>query len=323
MDERVGLLPQQEEVSHHPAVLAWRRLNPAAGEPAEILVLKKRFKSNIYRIKGPGPTTASLVAKYCRREVAAHERIIYEQILPSLAVTVPRYFGFVEGDGDYDWLFLEYVEGERYSRERRDHSALAGRWLGILHTSAWSSVTSISLPDLGPQHYLALLRNARGKFCRSLSELHLPAEELAVVRAVVSQCDFLESHWKQVEQWSSRMPRTLVHGDFKPRNAVIGLAGAGPALFPFDWEASGWGVPAEDLAYVDLASYHAAIQSDWPEVGLRELQCMKVLGRIFRGLSEFSWESAKFDPNWEVSTVKLRIYQTRMAEAIEKTKWGE
>ena len=117
------------------------------------------------------------------------------------------------------------------------------------------------------------------------------------------------------------MPRTLVHGDFKPRNVVIGPARGGPALFPFDWEVSGWGVPAEDLAYIDLPSYHNAIRSHWPSVCMQELQCMKALGRIFRGLSEFSWESVKFDPNWDVSTVKLRIYQARMAEAIKMANW--
>jgi len=323
MDERIESLRSQADISGHPSVLAWSRLNAEPGEPREISVLKKRFKSTIYQIKRSESAASSVVAKYCRREVAAHERRIYEEILRNLPVTSPRYYGFVEGDGDYDWLFLEYAEGERYSRERLDHSALAGRWLGLLHTSSERAAAAVPLPDLGPRHYLALLRNARGKLCRNLKHLHLPPQDLAVVHAVILQSNFLESRWKQIEQWCDRMPRTLVHGDFKPRNVVIRTTSDGPALLPFDWEASGRGVPAEDLAYVDLAAYHAVVKCCWRDVSMQDLQSMKIVGRIFRGLSEFCWESVKFEPNWEVSTVKLQIYQTRMAEAIEMAKWAE
>lgn len=323
MDERIEPLRSQADISDHPAVLAWSRLKGEPGRAGEISVLKKRFKSTIYQIKGLVPTASSIVAKYCRREVAAHERVIYEEILQSLPVTAPRYYGFVEGDGDYDWLFLEYVEGERYSRERQDHSALAGTWLGLLHTSGERAAAATPLPDLGPSHYLAHLRNARGKLCGNLQQLNLPPGDLTVVQAVILQCNFLESRWKQIEEWCARMPRTLVHGDFKPRNVVIRTANDGLILLPFDWEASGWGVPAEDLAYVDLVPYHAVVERYWPHVSAEDLQCMKIVGRIFRGLSEFRWESVKFDPNWEVSAVKLQIYQTRMAEAIEMANWKE
>ena len=323
MAEQMETTRSQTYASSHPAVRAWSLLNTLDCEPREIAVLKKRFKSTIYQIKALEPTASSIVAKYCRHEVAARERVIYEDVLQSLPVTSPRYYGFVEGDGGYDWLFLEHVEGERYSRERQEHSALAGRWLGLLHASGERAAAAIALPDLGPQHYLALLRSARAKLCRSLELLHLPPEELTVVDAVILQCNLLESRWNQIEQWCDRMPRTLVHGDFKPRNVVIHAATDGPALFAFDWEASGRGVPAEDLAYIDLYAYHAVVKSYWPDVGMHDLQCMKIVGRIFRGLSEFSWESVKFDPNWEVSTVKLQIYRTRMAEAIEMTKWKE
>ena len=321
MDDKVKLLPPQENSSNHPALQAWGQLNPGPFELVEISVLKKRFKSTLYRIDGLGPTCPSLVAKYCRREVAVRERLIYEHILPSLPVTFPRYLGFVEGNDGYDWLFLEYVQGEQYSRERHDHSVLAGTWLGMLHASAAHAVISVHPPDLGPQHYLVLLQNSRGKFRCSLRQLRLLPEDLDVIRAVMTQCDFLESHWEQVERWCHRMPPTLVHGDFKPRNAVIRRTVAGAVFFPFDWEACGWGVPAEDLAYVHLPSYHSSLQSQCLCVGMQELQSMKALGRIFRGLSEFSWESVKFEPNWEVSTVKLRIYQDGMAEAIKMANW--
>ena len=323
MAEQIGLTHQLDISSKHPALLAWSRIRTTPVDPAKIVVLKNRYKSTIYRMDGLGPGCSSIVAKCCRGAVAAHERILYEQILPKLPVSSPRYYGFTRGDGDYDWLFLEYIEGEKYARERQDHAALAGRWLGLLHTSGERAATTPLLSDLGPRHYLALLRTARARLQGNLEHLNLSPEDLGVVKTVIRQCNFLESLWDQIERWCHRMPRTLVHGDFKPRNVVIRANHHGPALFTFDWEASGWGVPAEDLAYIDLSAYHDVVKSRWPRVSMQDLQSMKVVGRIFRGLSEFCWESVKFDPNWEVSTVKLRIYQTRMAEAIELAKWGE
>ena len=323
MAEQVRFQQPQAGVSCHPAVQAWNRLNTEPSELGEISLLKKRFKSTIYRIESLGARGSSVVAKCCRKEVAAHERLIYEEILPDLPVSTPRYYGFVPGDGDSDWLFLEYVEGEPYSRERPDHSALAGRWLGLLHTSGQRAAAAARLPDRSHRHYLTQLQSARGRLSATLAHINLPPEESAVVETVLVQCNFLQAHWDQIERWCDRMPQTLVHGDFKPKNVVIRRAAAGPVLLPFDWEASGWGVPAEDLAYVDLAAYHDAVKRYCPGVTVRDVGRMKIVGRILRGLSEFCWESVKFDPSWVGSIAKLQFYKDRMHEAIEMAKWGE
>jgi thiamine kinase-like enzyme len=309
------------ETPGHQALEAWRKLRDKRQATGKISLLKKRFKSTIYRIDEIGRGASSIVAKYCRREVAAHERIIYERILPELPISSPRYYGYVEGEKEYDWLFLEYAHGEQYSRFRDDHSIPVARWLGRLHSSAANVPTAAQLPDRNHRHHLTLLLEARKKLQSNLRELNLPTAELAIIEAAISQCDFLESHWKRVEEWCNRMPGTLVHGDFKPRNVVIRRGPRGSAVLPFDWEASGWGMPASDLAYIDLAAYHEIVKHRWPTVNLEDVQSMKIIGRIFRGLEEFRWESEKFDPSWEVSTIKLQIYHARMTEAIEMTRW--
>ena len=306
---------------HRPAIDAWQRLLGKRSPAGEVSLLAKRFKSTVYRLDGVGPGNTSVVAKYCQGETASHERIIYQQILPKLPLSSPRYYGYVAGPCEYDWLFLEYVQGEQYSRSRDDHAVLVAHWLGLLHSAAPEVTRAAWLPDRGPQHHLTLLLEARHKLQSNLPLLKLPARELDVIRAVISQCDFLESRWDRVEQSCSRMPRTLIHGDFKPRNVVIRTDGEKSSVLPFDWEASGWGVPTGDLAYIDLVPYFETVRRRWPGVTIEDVQAMKAIGRIFRGIEEFRWESEKFDPSWEVSTIKLQIYHARMAEAIEMTNW--
>jgi len=313
--------PVRSNLSDHPASLAWSQLGRGGSDPSEIFVLSKRIKSSIYRLVGASPTCFSVVAKYCQRQTARHERIIYEEILPKLPVTAPRFYGFLAGETDYDWLFLEDVQGERYSRKNEAHSVLAARWLGLLHTSAGNLDASQILPDRGPGYFLGQLKIAHQRLSHSLSTLNLTPADFAVFVTVVSQCAFLESRWNQIERWCERMPRTLIHGDFKPRNVVIRRDSRGTAFLPFDWEASGWGVPAADLAFIDASVYHSAVRGIWPDLNVQDIRTMAVVGKIFRGIAEFNWESQKFDPRWEFSTIKLRIYQDRVTEAIGMAGW--
>lgn len=311
----------RSNLSEHPASLAWSQRGQGGSDPSEIFILSKRIKSTIYRLVGAAPGHSSVVAKYCQRQTARHEHIIYEEILPKLPVTAPRFYGFLAGETDYDWLFLEDVEGERYSRNNQEHSILAARWLGLLHTSAANLVAPEILPDRGPEYFLGQLRAAHQRLSRSLSTLDLTPADFAVFVTVVSQCAFLESHSSQIERWCERMPRTLIHGDFKPRNAVIRRGGRAVAFLPFDWEASGWGVPAADLAFIDTSVYHAAVEDIWPTLTVQDIHTMAIVGKIFRGIAELNWESQKFDPRWEFSTIKLRIYRDRMTEAIGLAGW--
>ncbi len=97
MDERTEFLRSPADISGHPALKAWSQLQAEPVETGEISVLKQRLKSTIYRIKILEPRPFSIVAKYCQRRVAAHERFIYEQILPKVPVSSPYYHGFVKG----------------------------------------------------------------------------------------------------------------------------------------------------------------------------------------------------------------------------------
>ena len=119
----------------HPAVEAWRKLQPASAGPESIHVLRERMSSATYRLIGVVPGGSTVIAKRCRAAWASVERRVYAEVLPHLPVTSPRYYGSVEGADGRCWLFLEDVGDERYVTSDEEQCALAGRWLGRMHTS--------------------------------------------------------------------------------------------------------------------------------------------------------------------------------------------
>src|SRR5438094_1019393 len=152
------LTPDPWPLREHPAVQAWRELQPRRVEPESIETLQHRNKSAIYRLEGVGPGGSAVIAKRCRQVTALVERAIYEDILPHLPIPSLHYYGFVEEEGPFCWLFLEDAGGEKYSPSIREHCVLAGRWLGRMHTSAARIAAAARLPDRGPSHYLEPLR---------------------------------------------------------------------------------------------------------------------------------------------------------------------
>ena len=307
----------RSKLSEHPAVLAWNSLRRLSVEPSEIVVLKKRIKSTVYRLPDVGPGGSAIIAKYCRRPIALHERIVYEELLRKLPVAAPQFYGIVCGDSEYDWLFLECLHGEKYSLQSAEHSRLAAEWLGLLHTSSAVVAEVLPLPNRGPHHYLRHVQSARQGLAHALTQCSFRKEDSTIVSAALSQCDWVESHWDELEKRCDRMPRTFVHGDFKPKNALVRRGSRGEAVFTsYDWELSGWGVPAVDLAHVDIPVYHAVLKEFWPAVKMEDLKQLALVGKIFRRLAAFDWESEKFSPRWEIAMEHLSLYQFEMAGLI-------
>jgi len=158
---------------------------------------------------------------------------------------------------------------------------------------------------------------------QALAVCNFRKEESMIVSGAMSQCMWLESHWNELEKYSDRMPRTFVHGDFKPKNALVRRDFHSGAVFTsYDWEMSGWGVPAADLAHVDFPIYHAILQEFWPSVKVEDLKQLSLVGKIFRRLAAFDWESEKFDPQWEISMEHLNLYHVDMARLIATLRGG-
>jgi len=323
-----------ESLLQQRAAEAWRGLRISRAEPATVEVLKKnqKEKRTIYRLVGVGRNGEPVIAKRCRLETGLIERTIYEQVLPQLPVTSLHYYGFVEEDETFCWLFLEDAGREKFSPLIEEHRALVAQWLGRMHTGSVHVVTTIRLPDRGPTYYLELLRSTRLAIVRNLTNPGLRTEDLAVLKSIVSQCDVLESSWQHLAACCQGFPSTVVHGDFRRKNVFVRTDDrAGTRLFPIDWEMSGWGVPAADLApsrsryagqHLDLTTYWSVVRESWPSVDMSAIQQLVRVGIVFRKLAAMNWASIGLESeSSRPAENEMRYFTVELAEIMEDSLW--
>src|SRR5262245_2176015 len=317
----------QADLGAHPAVRAWTSLRAGRSAPETLHVLRERRKSSLYRLLGVGAGGSAVIAKRGRSSRAAVERTVYEEALPFLPVTAPRYYGCVpdEAGPEYLWLFLEDVGMEKYSKSSDEHLALAGRWLGEMHAAATRLAATTRLPERlpagGPARYLEHLRSGRRNLLAGLDNPFLAGEEADVLREILRLHDRLEDVWSRVEASCEGLPPTLVHNDFRPKNAYVRSGPLGLQLFPIDWETAGWGQRAADLTRVDLAAYMSALGEGSPDLDLGAVPRMAKVGQILRFLAAIHWESPQLARDgrefvrW--SMVNMRLFRDSLSSAVE------
>jgi hypothetical protein len=318
----------QTDLAEHPAVRFWQALRSERVKPEAIVILKERrrkerAKSAVYRLEGVGPEGTSVIAKRCRRATAAVERTIYEDILPHLPVSTVDYFGYVEEtDREYCWLFLEDAGGEVYLPQDREHRTAAAQWLGLMHTSAARVASGSCLPDRCPAHYMDHLECAQDTILQSLHNPTLADGDLTVLNSIVSLLNIVKSRWKEVERFCSRIPRTLVHCDFVAKNLRLRNGPGGAVLLPLDWEAAGWGVPADDIQELDIPTYWSVIRNDWTDVDLQDVQQLADYGKVFRCLASISWDSDRLKYQWvERAMWRMRSYEPWLSDLVRTVEW--
>ncbi len=306
-------------------VEAWGELARERVEPSAVSVVKgsRSTKRTIYRLAGVGERGTDVIAKRCLKTTARLERLVYEQVLPRLPLTAPHYYGLVQEEGEYDWLFLEDVGDERFSPLLAEHRRLAAQWLGTLHVEALRLGVAASVPDRQPCSYLERLRESRAAIGESLLASGLDSQDRQMIESVARQCEAIARSWSRVDELCEGMPRTLVHADFRPKNVRVRAGALAIDLYPLDWEMAGWGVAAVDLApsrssghAVDLDVYGSLVRKLWPHLDERAVQEMEQVGRLLRVLDAVAWASAILNRHPEKALNWLRCYETNLSEAI-------
>jgi len=325
--------PLPDSLLERRAVRAWSRLRPNSVEPARLEVLKRRAKTPVYRLEGVGPDGATVIAKRCHAKTATVEWMIYKDFLARLPMPALGTYGFLpEPDGESCWLFIEDAGPHKYSPANEEHRALAGCWLATVHRSPSFTGLQAVLPDRGHGHYLQRLGSARAGLLRGVENAFLHADEAALLRTLLAQCEVIQTHWPELERCFEDFPPTLVHGDFVSKNLRIQNAAAGPALLVFDWEMAGWGVPATDLAQSigkaaspDLEAYAAVFDQDHPQFELGDLQRLARFGNLLRVVDKIFWETVRLTgESYELllrPLTTLREYVPQLAAALRALDW--
>lgn len=320
----------QTNLYGHPAFQAWCTLKPTSIEPERIEILKEKlprqtkgFKRLVCRLVGVGEAGTAVIGKRCRRTNAMIENTIYKEILPYLPITSLDYYGMLEEpNGEFCWIFLEDAGDENKTALIGERHTLALQWLGTMHTSAVFFRNPNRLPDKGPDHYLKRLKLVREVIINIPTRITLPEDELALLEAIVSQLDFLEPNWAQIQAFCERIPPTLVHGDFSEKNMRVRNGQGGTALLAFDWGEAGWGVPATDVRKVDVLAYWSVVHAHWPWLSIVEIQRLAVVGKIFRCLDTIYWTLPSFNHKWFKDALNnMRTYYEQLTYAIRAFNW--
>jgi ATP-binding cassette, subfamily B, bacterial len=336
-----------EELSDHPAVMAWLALGGA--KPREVSVLKaKRFrKRGVYRLEGAGPAGAPVIAKICKRKTADVESAVYEDLLPRLEMPTLRYYGKVrDGDRQHCWLFLEDAGAESYSPWEPEHRRLASRWLATvqLHAAEFMGATA-GLPDRGPRHYLVHLLSAREEIARQLRRRNAAPDGGLVLADLLSKLDVLESRWGELADFCETLPQTLVHGDLVAKNLRIMRNGSSPGLAIFDWETAGLGIQAPDLAQLVepersavarlrpskrchrfsanpcLDTYRSVLAASGAEPEAETVEQSAAVGNVFRCLAGIDWACMQATVDW-CPIDDFRVYSEWLGDAMQVAGWS-
>jgi len=147
---------------------------------------------------------------------------------------------------------------------------------------------------------------------------------VTTLERLVEDLDALERDWTAIERACSEVPATLVHGDFRPRNAYLRSDGTRLNLFPIDWEHAGWGVPAVDLTRIDLPTYWTTVREFWPDVRLADVQRLGRVGQIFRRLAAIRWMSPQLaydTPQWlSGAMANLQVFHAQLTDAVRRLR---
>jgi hypothetical protein len=194
-------------------------------------------------------------------------------------------------------------------------------WSAALHACLAGYVEDLSLPETGLGMYLKQLRAGRQKILKSLNLLELQPEDCAALQAAVEWFDHVETRWDKLEALVAGGPRTLVHGDFAPKNVLIRQAAGTLEVFPIDWETAGWGPPAADMGECpDLVTYRAEALRYGVSWSAETIRGWAAAGKILRHIAAFEWASASLIGGWPprgVRRMRVRLEDAWIASTLE------
>lgn len=316
----------QEGLDGHAACRAWHVAGNDDLVPSSIEILKlEREKSAVYRLTFPGRGAPRVIAKRRPEGELADEVRLHGEFLPALGVSTLELYGVVEELDGFSWLFLEDAGETPYTPEVAEHQSLAIGRLARLHASASPGPSWLS--DTGPAYFRSILDLARDGVHMGLAHAAVSASDRKVLSAILTSLETVEERWPRVERTCARMPRTLVHGDFVPKNVRVRKGRHGLELVAFDWETAGVAPPAVDLALLhrteeDLRTYLSIVNEVWPDLRPPDVEQMMLVGDVFRVLHSIYWAGRSFKHDWVQHAMwDLVEYERDLRTALDDGRW--
>lgn len=317
-------MTNQADIAEHMAVTAWQTLHPESQAILSVSTIQPYYrKSTVVRLDGVTGYEGSIMAKRCLTPQAKIEYLVYTKILSQIPYPTLHSFGLLEGPSSgYSWLFVEEAVGEKYSYKDIGHRPLAAEWLGILHVTAAKITSQYDLPARNLEHYLGLTSLARKTLEESSANPALTGEQLQVINDLRKQSELLQSRISEIQPIFEDMPKTIVHGGFYGKNARVGWRQGRQVILAYDWESTGWGCPAIDLAFVDLELYQTHCSAYGLDLPLSSLREIAVFGKMLWIVKAIPGERKSLTSPWLDNVMsKLIYYRDEMDLAMRTAAW--
>ncbi|MDQ3844918.1 MAG: aminoglycoside phosphotransferase family protein, partial [Bacteroidota bacterium] len=299
-----------EFLEEHSAVQMWRELVGKNSIPCSINKLKINKRKEVYRLNGVGPSGYSVIGKRALRSTLSIERIVYEKILPQIPSAYLKYYGFIEEkESDFCWLFIEEAPGVPYSELNGLHRALASNWLAIMNVTTAHLPPPNLLPIVSYHRHLSCLNMASDIIIKYFTHPVLTKKDTAILENIIGYFTVIKNHWDEVSGFCDSLPLCLIHGDFYGKNIHVNEKDCNPELYVMDWEAAGWGIPAEDFGELDVGVYWSVVKNlDFP-LTLQNVQWLSNFGLMFKYINLIQGTTIGFEKDWiEGAIGHLAVY---------------
>jgi len=190
--------------------------------------------------------------------LGSHQREInvYRQQDPRFRRHVPEVYAAIENEAQREWiLVLESLSGMELLNSASDvsdwrpcHIEAAIRGIAQVHSIWYQREQELSAQSwLGPRVSAADMAEMRDLWeqLTNYAWKYFANWVDGSTRSIIEGCVSEVGQWWQLLE---RMPQTLVHNDFNPRNIAFRNGKGEVRLCAYDWELATLGVPQHDLA---------------------------------------------------------------------------
>jgi hypothetical protein len=315
----------------HPAAEAWRRLRPHSTVPTRVELIgdtrSLERKIEIFRltIDGGEPNGLAVIAKRSSMGSGLAEHRSYE-ILAHRSVPCLKCYGCVSDGDDGCWLFLEDAGGEVFDSTSDRHRSSAYDWIARMHVET-ARGREPHPRGRGVDYYSQVCSTSRNHL---LSALHggafeaEEAEDTQTLSRLVAALGELEVQWGHVRLACDRVPQSLTHNALLARNLRVREHRGEFDFVAFDWERSGWGPPALDIARLvgwapeqGAHEYWRRVRSAWAGVSVADVERLVVSGSLFKLIQSIAWEASYVERDWYRRPLgTLKIYGQRLERGL-------